>query len=67
MRRKRILVAGIVLAVFCLGVLVGRRAGRSPSTPFASRAPSGAEAAGCVDIHDAAPLAGKTDASPGAC
>jgi hypothetical protein len=60
MRRKRILVAGIVLAVFCLGVLVGRRAGRSPSTPFTSRAPSGGEAAGCVDIHDAAPLAGKT-------
>ena len=59
MRRKRILVAGIVLAVFCLGVLVGRRAGRSPSTPFTSPAPSGGEAAGCVDIHDAAPLAGK--------
>ena len=60
MRRKRVLVAGIVLVVFCLGVLVGRRTGRSPSAPIPSRAPSAGEAAGCVDIHDAAPLAGKT-------
>jgi hypothetical protein len=60
MRRKRLLVAGIVLAVFCLGVLVGRRAGRAPSASFASRAPSGGEVAGCVDIHDSAPLAGRT-------
>jgi hypothetical protein len=61
MRRKRTLVAGIVLAVFCLGVLVGRRAGRSPSTaPFASRAASPQEAAGCVDFHDAGPHAGQT-------
>ena len=61
MRRKRILVAGIVLAVFCLGVLAGRRAGRSPSTAsFASRASSPQEAAGCVDFHDAGPLAGQT-------
>ena len=60
MRRKRILVAGIVLAVFCLGVLVGRRTGRAPSAPFPSRAPSGGEAPGCVDIHDAAPLASKS-------
>jgi len=61
MRRKRILVAGIVLAVFCLGVLVGRRAGRSPSAAsFASRASSREEAAGCVDFHDAGPHAGQT-------
>ena len=60
MRRKRILVAGFVAAVFCLGIVVGRRAGRSPSAPFTSRTPSGGEAAGCVDIQGAAPLAGKT-------
>jgi len=60
MRRKQILVAGIVLVVFCLGVLVGRRSARLPSTSFASRPLSGGEAAGCVDFHDAAPLAGKT-------
>jgi hypothetical protein len=60
MKQKRILVAGIVLVVFGLGVLVGRRTGRPPSAPFPSRAPSGGEAAGCVAIHDAAPLAGKT-------
>ena len=60
MKRKRLLVAGIVLVVFCLGIVVGRRAGRSPSASFASRPPSGGEPAACVDIHDAAPLAGKT-------
>jgi len=62
MRRRQILVAGIVLAVFCLGVLVGRRAGRSLSTrsSFASRSSSRGEAAGCVDFHDAAPQAGET-------
>ena len=61
MRRKRILVAAIVLAVFCLGVLVGHRAGRSPSTmSFTSRAPSRGEAGGCVDFHDAGPHAGET-------
>ena len=62
MRRKQILVAGIVLAVFCLGVLVGRRAGRSPSTTssFASRSSSRGEVAGCVDFHDAGPHAGET-------
>jgi len=55
-------VAGIVLAVFCLGVLVGRRAGRSPSTTssLASRSPSRGEAAGCVDFHDAGSHAGET-------
>jgi len=60
MRRKRILVAGIVLAVFCLGVLVGRRSGRSSSASLSSRAPSGGEVAGCIDFHDAASQAGKT-------
>jgi len=60
MNRKRILVAGIVLLVFCMGVLVGRRSGRSPSASFNSRAPSGGDAPGCVDFHDAASLAGKT-------
>jgi hypothetical protein len=64
MKQKRILVAGIVLVAFCLGVLVGHRTGRPPSAPFqapvSSRAPSGGEAAGCVAIPDAAPLAGKT-------
>jgi hypothetical protein len=62
MKRKRILVAGIVLAVFCLGVLVGRRAGRSPSTTssFASGSSSRGETAGCVDFHDAGPHAGET-------
>ena len=62
MRRKRILGAGIVLVVFCLGILVGRRTGHPPplSSPSkSSSAPSGGEAAGCVDIHAAAPLAGK--------
>jgi hypothetical protein len=58
MRRKKVLVAGIVLAVFCLGVLVGRRAGRSHST--ASRPSSGGELAGCVDFRDAGPHAGET-------
>jgi hypothetical protein len=62
MRRKQILVAVIVLAVFCLGVFVGRRAGRSPSSTssFASRSSSSGEMAGCVDFHDAAPHAGET-------
>ncbi len=62
MRRKQILVAGILLAVFCLGVLVGRRAGRPTSTTsgFASRASSRGEVAGCVDFHDAGPHAGET-------
>jgi hypothetical protein len=56
------LVAGIALAVFCLGVLVGRRAARSPSTTssFASRSSSSREMAGCVDFHDAGPHAGET-------
>jgi len=55
-------VAVIVLVVFCLGVLVGRRAGRAPSTPSssASRSSSPGEMAGCVDFHDAAPHAGET-------
>jgi hypothetical protein len=61
MSRKRIVVAGIILAVFCLGVLVGRHAGRSPSAASkASRASSGGELAGCVDFHDAGPHAGET-------
>ena len=62
MRRELILVAGIVLAVFCLGLFVGRRSGRSPSTTssFASRSSSPREMAGCVDFHDAAPHAGET-------
>jgi len=62
MRRKQILVAVILLAVFCLGILVGRRAGRSPSTTSgsASRASSRGETAGCVDFHDAGPHAGET-------
>ena len=62
MRRKRILVAGVVLVVFCLGVLVGRRAGRSPSptSSFAWRSSSSGEMAGCVDFHDAAPHVGET-------
>jgi hypothetical protein len=60
MRRKQILVPAIGLLVFCLGVLVGRRLGHSPSTanPFASHSSSG-EMAGCVDFHDAAPHAGE--------
>ena len=54
--------AGIGLAVFCLGVLVGRRAGRSPSSTsfFASRSSSRGEVAGCVDFHDAGSQAGET-------
>jgi hypothetical protein len=61
MRRELILVVGIILAVFCLGVLVGRRAGRSPSatSSFASRS-SSREMAGCVDFHDAGAHAGET-------
>jgi hypothetical protein len=62
MRRERILVVGIILAVFCLGVLAGRRAGRSPpaTSSFASRSPSRGEVAGCVDFHDAGAHAGET-------
>jgi len=62
MRRKKILVAGIVLAVFCLGVYVGRRAARSPSSvsTYAWRASPRGESAGCVDFHDAGPHAGET-------
>ena len=62
MRRKQILVAGIVLAVFCLGILVGRRAGRSPApmSSFASRSSSQGEVAGCVDFRDAGAQAGET-------
>jgi len=61
MKRKQILVAGILLAVFCLGVLAGRRVGHSPSTTstFASRASSRGEVARCVDFHDAGPHAGE--------
>ena len=61
MRRKKILVAMIVLVIFCLGVFVGRRAGRSPThtSSFASRSSSG-EMAGCVDFHDAGTHAGET-------
>jgi len=58
---KQKLVVVIVLAVFWLGVLVGHRMGRSPSTtPFTSRASAQGEFAGCVDFHDAAPHAGQT-------
>jgi hypothetical protein len=62
MRRKHILVAGIVLVVFGLGVFVGRRGGRSRSAtePFASRFSSPGNAADCVDFHDAGPHAGGT-------
>jgi len=62
MRRKQILVPAIVLLVFCLGVLVGRRLGRSPSTTssFTLRSSSSGEMAGCVDFHDVAELAGKS-------
>jgi hypothetical protein len=62
MRRKQILVAVIVLVVFCLGVFVGRRAVRSPwgASSFASRASSSGNAAGCLDFHDAGPHAGET-------
>ena len=54
--------AGIVLAFFCLGVLVGRHAGRRPSSAstYASRASPQGESAGCVDFHDAGPHAGET-------
>ncbi|MGO8733504.1 MAG: hypothetical protein ACLQVM_12015 [Terriglobia bacterium] len=62
MRRKQILVAMIVLVIFCLGLVVGRRAGRPPSTasPFASRSSSSGGVAGCVDFHDAGPHVGET-------
>jgi len=54
-------VAGIVVAVFCLGVYVGRRAGRSPSSAstYASRASPRGEFAGCVDFHAAGPQTGE--------
>ena len=54
--------AVIVLVIFCLGVLVGRRAGRSPSSTssFASRSSSPGEMAGCADFHEAGPHAGET-------
>jgi hypothetical protein len=62
MRRKQILVAAIVLAVFCLGIFVGRRAARSPSqaSSLSSRFSSPGNVAGCVDFHDAASHAGET-------
>jgi len=60
MKRRQILAAGVVLVVFCLGVLVGRRTGRPPAASVPSSAPSGGGTAGCVAIQDAAPLAGKT-------
>jgi len=62
MRRKQIIVAAIVLVVFCLGVFVGRRAGRSPLTNSSSawRSSSSGESPGCVDFHDAARRAGET-------
>ena len=60
MRRKKILVAVVVLAVFCLGLLVGRRAGRTPSaTSFASHSSTG-ELDGCVDFHDVGLHVGET-------
>jgi len=61
MRRKRILVAGIVLVVFCLGVVVGRRAGHSPSAAsFAARGSSPGGSPPCIDFRDAGPHAGQT-------
>jgi len=61
MRRKKIWVAVVVLAVFCLGVLVGHHAGRSPSAiPFAPHSAATGESAGCVDFHDAGPHAGQS-------
>jgi hypothetical protein len=61
MRRKKILVAGIVLAVFCLGVYVGRHAGRSPSSASnALRASSRRDLAGCFDFRAAGSHAGET-------
>ena len=61
MRRKQILVPAIIVLIFCLGLFVGRRLGRSPSTTssFTSRSSSSGEMAGCVDFHDAAPHAGE--------
>ncbi len=54
--------AVILLAVFCLGILVGRRSRRAHShtASFAPSARSRGEMAGCVDFHDAAPHAGET-------
>ena len=62
MKRKQILVAGIVLAIFCLGVIAGRRSSRSASaTSFsASRFSSSGKAAECVDFHGAGTHAGET-------
>ena len=56
------LLAGTVLVIFCLGILVGRRVGRSSSawSAFASRDSSRGELAGCVDFHDAGSHAGET-------
>ena len=56
MRRKRILLAVIVLVVFCLGLLVGRRTGRFP---VALHSDSTGNRAGCVDFHDAKAHAGE--------
>jgi hypothetical protein len=60
MRRNQILIAGIVLVVFCVGVIVGRRGSRSPyaASSFASRVSSSGNAE-CVDFHDAGPHAGQ--------
>jgi hypothetical protein len=61
MRQKPVLLAGVVLVVFCLGILVGGRGRRSSSTTeVASRVSSRGEFAGCVDFHDAGPHAGET-------
>jgi hypothetical protein len=60
MRRKQILVAVIVLVVFCLGVFVGRRARRSPSMTSSFGSRSSREMAGCVDFHGAGAHAGET-------
>ena len=61
MRRKQILVAGIVLAVFCVGVLVGRRSSRFPlaTSSSASQFSSSGNTGGCVDFHAAGPHAGQ--------
>jgi hypothetical protein len=55
MRRKQVIVAVVVLAVFSLGMLVGRRSSLSPSasSPLAFHPSSPGNAAGCVDFHDA--------------
>jgi hypothetical protein len=58
MSRKRILLAAIVLTVFCLGIVVGRRAGR-PASSLASPSFPGAAAA-CVDFHEAGQHTGQS-------